>query len=314
MTGPQVSVIIPAYNAAATLAGQLAALAAQQSAPSFEVIVSDNGSDDLTAAVAHDHGARLPDLTVIDSTARRGPSAARNSGAAHARGAVLAFCDADDVVSPGWLASLVRALDTADAVAGAFEHRRLNPPRAIAVSWNTDIPIRLASWPDLPAGASSNLAITTEAFRALGGFDEDLATCEDIDLCWRAQLAGYRLAFAHDAVVHERKRSGLRATYRQSVAYARGTHALELKHRELLGSTPPGMVSTAVDHGAASRTTADVDSRAMPQSHVHSSVDLSRRLRALGSRVRRPDRASLLADLVWRIGQRHGLEAERSRP
>ncbi|MDN4481751.1 glycosyltransferase [Demequina muriae] len=311
MTAPEVSVILPAYNAAATLPAQLGALAAQQGAPSFELIVSDNGSDDLTAAVAREHRSLFPSLTVIDSSARRGPSAARNAGAAHARAPMLAFCDADDVASPGWLASLVRAMQTADAVAGAFEHRRLNPPRARAVSWNTDVPIRLASWPDLPAGASSNLAITAEAFRALGGFDEDLGTCEDIDLCWRAQLAGYRLDFALDAVVHERKRSGLRATYRQSVAYARGTRDLERKHRAVLGS-PRALddsgrnVDEYGDEGGGARggRPTEVPQRAVDPPAAPPRTGGVGRIGALGSRLRRPDRLSLLADLAWRLGQR----------
>ena len=316
MTAPEVSVILPAYNAAATLPAQLAALAAQVDAPSFEVIVSDNGSEDLTGSVAHDHASAFASLTVVDSSARRGPSAARNAGAAMARGRRLAFCDADDVVSTGWLAALSRALDAADAVAGAFEHQQLNPPGAVAVSWSTDVPIRLASWPELPAGASSNLAITTAAFRDLGGFDEDLATCEDIDLCWRVQLSGYTLAFAHDAIVHERKRSGLRATYRQSVAYARGTLDLEAKHRARLGSMPFTSETGGEADGGASDALEDrcgiapLGSTTASSEAGHGTASTGR-LAALARRLRRHDRASLIADLAWRLGQR---SARRTRP
>lgn len=289
MTAPEVSVIIPAYNAAATLRAQLDALAAQVGAPPFEVLVSDNGSRDATAAIAREYSA-LPTVTVVDSSARRGPSAARNTGAAQARGSLLAFCDADDVVTAGWLAGMRRALETADAVAGAFEHRHLNSERAAAVSWNTDIPIRLASRPGLPAGASSNLAIRAHVFDALGGFDEALATCEDIDLCWRLQDAGYSMAFAHDAVVHQRKRRGLRATYRQAVSYAEGTVALEAKHRSKLAPAPlPLTRETGPDAG----------------------VGKGSRVAQAAVRLRRPDRLSIAADFAWRLGQRRGGRAAR---
>lgn len=299
----RVSVIIPAYNASATLGAQLEALASQVAAPAFEVLVCDNGSTDATADVAHAHAAAFTHLRVIDASARRGPAAARNIGVANAQAPIVAFCDADDVVASNWLVTLVGALKTADAAAGGFEHDHLTARHAITVSWGTDVPIRLASWPQLPAGASSNLAVTRAAFEAVQGFDASLHTGEDVDLCWRLQLAGFSLAFVPHAVVHARKRSGTRAIYRQSVAYARGTVILEDKHRERLGYDVALGDDTHQTAGEPFATTQ------LPTGPTEAPTS---RVRALAARLRRPDRLTLIGDAAWRLGQRR-VAGERGR-
>lgn len=85
-----VSVVIPAYNAAATLRQSLAEVRAQQHRP-LEIIVVDDGSTDATAEVARNGGA-----TTVIRQDNAGPSAARNAGIRAARGDYIAFLDADD--------------------------------------------------------------------------------------------------------------------------------------------------------------------------------------------------------------------------
>src|SRR5688500_9296124 len=97
------SVVVPVRDGAATIGEQLAALAQQDFPGSWEVVVADNGSRDGTADVVRSFRDRLPGLRLVDASARPGASHARNAGAAAATGEVLAFCDADDVVDPGWL-------------------------------------------------------------------------------------------------------------------------------------------------------------------------------------------------------------------
>ncbi len=98
MKAPLISVVIPAYNAAAFLAPTLASVFAQDHRP-IEVILVDDGSTDDTLAIARNWS---PALRVCHQD-NAGPSAARNRGIAMAEGDYLAFIDADDTWLPGRL-------------------------------------------------------------------------------------------------------------------------------------------------------------------------------------------------------------------
>ena len=82
--------VVPAYNAAATLGDQLDALAAQRFEGDWELVVVDNGSSDGTAELARQHRWRFPAFTLVDGGSQRGHSAPRNAGARAARGELLA--------------------------------------------------------------------------------------------------------------------------------------------------------------------------------------------------------------------------------
>ena len=210
-----VSVVVPAYNAAATLGEQLEALAAQRYDGDWEVVVVDNGSTDGTADLACRYAGRFPAFSVVDGGPRRGHSVPRNAGAQAARGELLAYCDADDIVAPGWLAAMAEAASHYDLVGGWLDVRPLNDEttRSWHQPWPRD---RLRSWL-LPYAVSANLAIWADVLSDLGGWSSEYeAGGEDTELSWRAQLAGYRLGFARDAVVHYRYRSGIWQTARQA--------------------------------------------------------------------------------------------------
>jgi glycosyltransferase involved in cell wall biosynthesis len=125
---PLVSVIIPARDAETTIGRQLDALAAQDHPGGWEVTVVDDGSADETAAVAASRRPHLPRLRVVRTPddGESGVNRARNLGAGHSAGDLLLFCDADDIVAPGWLSALAGALGGAAAVGGALERRTLN--------------------------------------------------------------------------------------------------------------------------------------------------------------------------------------------
>ncbi len=240
---PCASVVVPAWNAAATLGAQLAALAGQGAPVPFEVLVCDNGSSDGTADVVRSWAARADtrwsDLRWVDASAVRGPSAARNLGAREARGGLLLFCDADDVVADGWVGALVAALGDHDLVAGDHELGLLNPSsHAPGTRRSSIFQPRLMP---LRAAGAGNLGVRRTVFLAAGGFDPALRAVEDVDLCWRIQLAGHELAYRPDAVVHVRYRTSLRQQYRQAAAYARAGRLLAQKYA-LLSPAPAGPV------------------------------------------------------------------------
>ena len=195
---PLISVVVPVRNGMPWIEHQLQALSTQEVPADWEIVVADNGSEDGTRACVQRWSERHPRIRLVDASARRGAAAARNIGVRSARGRLLAFCDADDVVRPGWLASMRDALADADLVAGVFDFGALDGrPRSLPV------PAATRQLGFLPFALGANLAVRREAFEAVHGFCEELSLEEDMDLCWRLQLAGYRFAVAADAVVDE---------------------------------------------------------------------------------------------------------------
>ena len=104
---PRVSVIIPAYNAAATIAGTVESVLAQ-TCQDFEIICVDDGSTDATVAIIKQFGERVR----LIEQANSGPAAGRNNGARNSSGEYLAFLDADDLWAPQFLERSVAALDS----------------------------------------------------------------------------------------------------------------------------------------------------------------------------------------------------------
>src|SRR3546814_125284 len=103
---PQASVIIPAYNAEATLAAAMAS-AQRQTLADIEILVVDDASTDGTLAVAQRLAAGDLRVSVISGGRNRGPAGARNLGLAVAAGEWIALLDADDAFEPERLARLV---------------------------------------------------------------------------------------------------------------------------------------------------------------------------------------------------------------
>lgn len=226
----RLSVVIACLDAAQTLGEQLEALAAQPCPVPWELLVCDNGSTDDTLRVAERFGDRLP-VTVVDAGAVRGAAAARNAGAAVARGEWLAFCDADDVVAIDWLDRMCAALRRHDFVAGRFEGTLLNDERTLrSRSLDQTEGLQRSGANGLPHAGAGNMGLRLELFRRVGGFDVTVPCLEDTDLSWRVQQAGAELRFVPDLVVHVRLRSSLRDMHRQGVAYGSAYALLEQRY------------------------------------------------------------------------------------
>jgi len=232
-----VSVIIPAHNAADTIGEQLAALSAQEaSSVAWELIVVDNNSTDATIDIAESYASRIPGLRVISATGRAGSGYARDQGAAAASGKVLAFCDADDIVSPGWVANMGKAVADNEFVAGALELEDLNPAWAVRSRGRTDgdsVPLYEGMF---PMASGCNMGIDSRLFEDLGGFDNDYDRVEDAELSMRAWMAGHPASFAPDAVIHYRLRADIRTMFRQSRGY--GLHRPRLIRRAVEFGAP----------------------------------------------------------------------------
>ena len=188
--GPGVSVIVPCYRHAALLPRVLEALAGQETSLDFEVLVVESGGDEAARVV----GERFPEVRVLSHGHRLFPGAARNRGAAAARGDCLAFVDADAVPERKWLETLYGRLDASDRIVMVSGTVAL-PAGAGAAS-------RVLHWiefssflPGLASGcrealSSSNLLVRKEDLLACGGFDESLEMAEDLMLSRRIGEAG----------------------------------------------------------------------------------------------------------------------------
>ena len=222
-----ISVVLPVRNGLPWLDEQLEALVAQKCDEPWEVVVADNGSSDGSVAAARSWADRCGAVRVVDASAPVGPSAARNIGVTSARGDLLAFCDADDIVQAGWLSALVVGLTDADVVAGTFDMASLNG----SDDDDDPTPAATSQLGFLPAGLAANLGVRRGALESVGGFDETMHVGEDVDLCWRLQLDGFRFAVAPEAVVAKRERPGLGPLFRRALAYGRSGPTLYRRYR-----------------------------------------------------------------------------------
>lgn len=185
-SSPLTSVVIPVREDPIRLALCLASIRANADVEQCEVVVADNGSLDNTPDVAREGGAQvlvLPGLSVAQL---------RNAAARHTRGSQLAFIDADHVIGPGWLHAAAEALRTSGAVAVGAPY--LSQPDSTWVQRAYDrFRVHRDGVHDVEWLGSGNLCLRKDVFESVGGFDESLETCEDVDLCNRLRQCGHRL-------------------------------------------------------------------------------------------------------------------------
>lgn len=220
---PEVAVVVPVYGTDNQLATQLRAVLAQRATFPFEVVVSCNGPDEAArravAQVLDDIGdARA---RMVWSGDRKGAAHARNVGAMSTEAEVIAFCDADDEVAPGWLQALTDPVTDAIAVGGHLDEDRYGAGRQR--DWRpAATPNDLPSFLDVPYAVSANFALSRNAFESAGGFDTSLTRCEDIAFSWVLQRRGVKITYEPDAVVYYRHRDTLASFVVQHYLYGRG--------------------------------------------------------------------------------------------
>jgi glycosyltransferase involved in cell wall biosynthesis len=237
----KLSVIIPCLNAAGTIATQLEALVNQHWSEPWEVIVADNGSTDGSLAIIERYKERLPNLRLTDASARLGQPYALNVGVQASHGESVAFCDADDEVGPGWVAAMGEALSQCDFVASRFETQKLNQ------SWVQETRKfgqrhglqKIWYPPYLPFAGGCGLGVKRAIHDLVGGFDESLPYLHDTDYCFKIQLAGVKLHFVPDAIIHIRLRDKFSAMFRQARLWAQYNVIVYKRYQPVSGMTFP---------------------------------------------------------------------------
>ena len=211
---PQVTVVIPNWNGERFLDVCLSSLR-HQTFRDFETILVDNGSSDGSVAFMEEN---FPEVRVVRLPENRGFSAAVNAGIRASGAEFVVLLNNDTEADPGWLEALVRAAEE-HSEAGLFasklvdyHDRRLLDGAGDAVR-RSGLPYRLGHG-EIDRGQFEREALVFSAcaaaalyrrsvFEDVGLFDEDFfSNCEDWDVGFRAQLAGYRCVYVPGSVVY----------------------------------------------------------------------------------------------------------------
>jgi mycofactocin system glycosyltransferase len=233
-TLPDISVVIPVKDRAGELRRCLASLSRlTYPQEKLQVIVVDDGSRDDSPTVAREFGA----LLVPSGGTGRGPAAARNVGAAMAKGELLAFIDSDCTASTEWLDELVPAFnDPAMAavggqVDGMCSESAVDRYEAVMSSLSLGSRERIGnSGHDTFYLPSCNLLVRRSAFRGAGGFDDSMHVGEDVDLTWRLRDEGWTIAYLPVGRVCHEHRSTIRSFMSRRFDYGTSEGMLQLLH------------------------------------------------------------------------------------
>lgn len=181
--------MVPVFNALPHLEAALDSIVeAARTYGNAEIIVVDNGSTDGSLALLR---RRYADEVVLLLLPGGNVGAVRNRGAAAGEGAYLSFIDSDCRIPRDYFQQAVEIVVSRDAAATGSIYELPPEPHWVEETWFTlhgrsdD-----GSTRHIPAG---NFFCEREAFEAVGGFDEDLESGEDAELCQRLRSAGFRL-------------------------------------------------------------------------------------------------------------------------
>ena len=227
---PSMSVVICAYDAAATL-DECLTHACALDYETLEVIVVDDGSTDATAEIVGRHpSARLVQVP------HGGLSNARNAGYEMARHEIVAYLDADAYPSPEWPYYLALGFDSrlVGGVGGPNVPPPDDPAGAHAVARCPGGPAHVLLSDDRAEHIPGcNMAFWREILIERAGFDPVYETAgDDVDFCWRVLDSGWQIGFHPAALVWHHRRPTVRAYLRQQRGYGRAEALVAARHPE----------------------------------------------------------------------------------
>lgn len=213
-TAPHISIVVPTRNRSGDLRNCLESLA-QVEYPRWEVIVVDQSADLESLEVGKELADRLPGFLYIRTTSN-GAAVARNIGANHAGGELIAFLDDDCTVGSGFLEDLAAVFarhPRAGLIFGRVtackydKTKFLLPTREIKVEAVLDRKSWREMWLHRVIVMSANMSLRRLTWDGMGGFDEMLGagapgrSAEDLDYAYRALLAGIPVVMTPEVTV-----------------------------------------------------------------------------------------------------------------
>jgi len=191
MSNKFLSIVIPARNAANTIAETLNSVFKYLPENSFDVIVVVNDSTDDTAEIIKKYNG----VKLIESP-KSYVSKIRNIGAKEAKGPLLAFIDSDMLITEEWYPSIQKLFeDETIGISGSYYHAAPDA-KWIEKTWDRShnkanlFKEEMNETIYIPGG---NLISTTKVFKEVGGFDPTLETGEEPDICIRVKQLGYKI-------------------------------------------------------------------------------------------------------------------------
>ncbi|RKP48442.1 glycosyltransferase [Trinickia fusca] len=202
----------------------------------FEVLVIENGTRDL-----EDVSEQFREDMIIHyfHIATPNSATARNIGLKHARGRYILMTDADVFVANTWVRKLIESLDNSNhgAVGGAIR-------KASTSTWIQKAAITIVNGQSLlnylpaspyPYVVGANVAYRAQLVREVGGFDEELKSGADVDICYKLGYAGQTIGLAPEAIIYHEDRSTLRKHFQRFAFYAEYQVLLFAKYKRLTG-------------------------------------------------------------------------------
>lgn len=234
------SIVIPVYNAEEFIEEQITAIYSNDLPKNFEIIIADNGCTDKTIEVVSNLSTQYKEIKVIDASAKKGSSFARNKGVDSAIYDYIILCDADDVVFPDFISQLAHKLEDNDLVGAGY----------ITLDWDSGsgqyVPGAVVtkapeSIGGLKYALSGVAAMRKSLFTQLDGFDESyIGGHEEVDFCYRALLNGFRFCWIDQPLIYYRQRSNSKNQIAQYYLYGKTWMQLGYRFRKELDLEMPG--------------------------------------------------------------------------
>jgi mycofactocin glycosyltransferase len=243
LSGPShrdVTVVIPVRDNPSRLERLVLALRG------LRVVIVDDGS--VTPVRASQFENMHCDVRILRHSRSKGPAAARNAGLRACETDFVAFLDSDVVPRRGWLEALLGHFCDPAVALVAPRIVALRPSDSVVARYEavrSPLDLGLRDAPVVPLGSvsyvpSAAIICRRRTLIEVGGFDESLASGEDVDLCWRLNEAGARLRYEPIAAVAHDHRTELRKWFARKAFYGRAAAPLAIRHP---GKTAPLVIS-----------------------------------------------------------------------
>lgn len=194
-----VSVVIPTLNEETRIVTCLKSIRASEFSGTYEVIIADCDSEDKTIEVAK------PYIDSHVSQSKRTIAANRQVGGKAANGKVILYTDADTIVEKDWIQKVWDVYEKHPNVGAVYGNVFFHDTGKVEKKVSEFLMpkyLKLLSVLKMHSPIGSNLSIRKDVFDEIGGFDPDLVTAEDLDLCKKVENAGKELYYEPEAIVY----------------------------------------------------------------------------------------------------------------